>query len=222
MKIHQLLIIGALTVLSSNAQSAYQYTYTGEPFSFLYNLQGGEFTGSALTDHDGVTIVIKSNQMLNTSTKFITDASVEFFSGDYYKKAVETDFSGPIAKLSQLEISSYDANGLPQTWSLQFNEFTNTELIPDYAFYEGYGFSSYSDGSYVDDSASYIVVEPIAQEDIFTTYGQSNTVGKWTMTQIEGPVSAVPELPESVMLLSGIGIVGYLAGRKKSKQLRAI
>jgi hypothetical protein len=199
-----------------NTIAGYQYTYTGNHFSYLYNLQGdGSFTGTPLTANDEVTVVIKSNDLLTPSTNFLTDATVEFFSNSYYKQAMETDFSGPVAKLSQLEISSFDANGLPLTWSLQYNEFTNTELNPDYKAYQGYGFASFSDGVYQDDSASYVFVEPIKQENVFTTYGQSDVAGKWTIAQFDGPVSPVPEIPVSTMFLTGIGLLAYLANQKK-------
>jgi hypothetical protein len=204
-----------ILLFSVNTFAGYQYTYTGNQFSYLYTLQGnGSFTGTELTKDDAVTVVIKSNDLLSSSTNFITDATVEFFCSDYYKKALETDFSGPVAKLSQLSISSYDANGLPLTWSLNYNEFTNTELNPDYQAYEGFGFSSYSDGTYMDDSSSYVLVEPIAQENVFTTYGQSNISGRWTVSQFDGPVSPVPETPVSVMFLAGMGVLAFIKSKK--------
>jgi hypothetical protein len=203
--------------LSLNAQAGYQYTYTGNQFTYLNTLQGaGSYTGTELTDSDAVTVVIKSNNLLTTSSNFLNDATVEFFSSDYYKKALPTDFSGPVAKLSQLEISSYDVNGLPLTWSLNYNEFTNAELNPDYKAYEGFGFSSYSDGSYMDDSASYVLVEPIAQENVCTSYGQSNASGRWTLSAFDGPVSPVPEMPVNGMLLIGIGMLAYFVQQKKA------
>lgn len=216
MNIQRIFVLAFLTMsFSVNTYSGYQYTYTGNQFSYLNTLQGnGDFTGTELTGDDVVTVVINSNNLLTSSTNFITDATVEFFSSDYYKKALETDFSGPVAKLSQLAISSYDANGLPLTWSLQYNEFTNTELKPDYQAYEGFGFSSYSDGAYMDDSASYVLVEPIAQENVFTTYGQSNVSGRWTISQFEGPVSPVPEVPVGAMFLTGMGILALITHQK--------
>ncbi len=213
--------IGVLAILimslSVNAYAGYQYTYTANQFSYLNTLQGnGDFTGTELTKDDFVTVVIKSNDLLSVSTNFITDATVEFFCSDYYKKVLETSFSGPVARLSQLAISSFDANGLPLTWSMRYNEFTNTELIPDYKAYEGYGFSSYSDGTYMDDSASYVLVEPIAQVNVFTTYGQSNVSGRWTISQFDGPVSPVPEVPVSAMFLTGMGILAFIAAKKSA------
>lgn len=203
--------------LSGNVFAGYQYTYSGNDFSYLYNLQGkGSFTGTELNQQDGLTVVIKSNNMLSPSTDLTNDATVEFFSSDYYKKADKTDFSGPIAKLSQLEISSYDAHGLPLTWSLRYNEFTNTDLNPHYEAYEGVGFSSFSDGVYQDDAASYVLVEPIKQENVFTTYGQSHMVGKWTVSQYDSPVSPVPELPASTMFLAGVSLLAFLAHHKKN------
>jgi hypothetical protein len=218
MNIRHISILAFLALaFSVNAYAGYQYTYTGNKFSHLDTLQGtGSFTGTELTKDDFVTVVIKSNDLLSSSTNFITDATVEFFCSDYYKKALPTDFSGPVAKLSQLEISSYDANGLPLNWFLQYNEFTNTELIPDYKAYEGFGFSSYSDGTYMDDSASYVLVEPIEQVNVFTTYGVSNASGRWTISHFDGPVSPVPEAPVSMMFLTGVGILAYIAAKNSA------
>lgn len=202
---------------SGNAQADYQYTYSGNDFSYLYNVQGnGSFTGTKFTEQDSVTVVIKSKDLLTSRTDFKTDATIEFFSGSYYKKGGETDFSGPIAKLSQLEISSFDSKGVPLTWSLSYNEFTNTDLIPDYKSYEGFGFHSFSDGLRQDDTASYVLVEPIKQENVFVTYGQSHVVGKWTVSEFDSPVSPVPEVPASTMFLTGMGILAYLAHKKNA------
>jgi hypothetical protein len=219
MNIQHIYVLAVLVMaFSGNVIAGYQYTYTGNHFSYLYNLQGnGSFTGTSLMADDEVTVVIRSNDVLSSSTNYFTDATVEFFSSNYYKKAMPSNFSGPVAKLSQLEISSFDANGLPLTWSLRYNEFTNTELNPDYKAYQGYGFSSFSDGVYQDDSASYVLVEPIAQENVFTTYGQSDVAGKWTISQFDGPVSPVPEAPASMMFLTGLGVLAYLVQQKKSK-----
>jgi hypothetical protein len=61
------------------------------------------------------------------------------------------------------------------------------------------------------------LVEPIEQVNVFTTYGQSNVSGRWTVSHFDGPVSPVPEAPVSVMFLAGMGVIAFIKSKKVTR-----
>jgi|GEM_PF-5476027 len=219
MKFNYFSVLGLFSIfISLNSNAAYQYTYTGAPFTSVDSeIKGDGYGLTKISSDDFLTIMIKSNDLLTTTTKFISDASVEFSIGSYYKIAKWADYTGPVLKDVDLRIPSFDENGLPETWFLSYVEFTNAGLHQDFETFKGIGFGSYSDRGFAHDSFDTVIFSSLSTTNYFSSSGSTNTLGQWQLSEIAGPISPVPEAPLSTMFLSGLGMLAYLRNRNKHK-----
>lgn len=219
MKFNYFSVLGLFSIfISLNSNAAYQYTYTGTPFTSIDSeIKGDGYGLTKISSDDFLTIMIKSNDLLTTTTKFISDASVEFSVGSYYKIAKWTDYTGPVIKDVDLRIPSFDENGLPETWSLAYDEFTNAGLHQDFEIFKGISFRSYSGGGFAHDYFGTTIFSSLSTTNYFNVYAESTALGQWQLSEIAGPISPVPEAPLSTMFLSGLGMLAYLRNRNKHK-----
>jgi len=198
-----------LTMLMSlPIQAAFQYTYTSLPFEYLENSY--EFSpGREITTDSFLKIVINSDSLLSPVTTPSTDellaaATFDFTIGGYSNRA-EADFnSGIVATDSELYLNAIDSNGLPTDWSFAFSK--NVLTGPGGTF-QAVSYSSISGTTqFFSTDANLRTFEEIFAAAIG---------GQWTLKEISSPV---PELPESAMLIAGLGLIAF-AQRRKSKKL---
>lgn len=199
---------------SATASAAYQYEYTGNPFTTIFNshilLPDPPYVWEvSLPQQEYISVVFTSNTLLTTSSTFsdITGFSITAVNPDNTRKLLypspfPTDPSGHVPGMGDMvyngvfTISSVDANGLPTGWNISIDHnyhaptgrftqtFIQTSTNQELTFGGYEGFTDY--------------------------HGElNNNPGTWRVA------SVVPEPETYSMLLSGLGLIVYAARRKK-------
>lgn len=203
MKIIRLLSVftsSILVLFSGSVLSAYQYTYTSQPFQYVEN----DFTRGHIfniSEDSFLKVVITSQIPLETwDLETLSTATYDFTVEGFTDRARPDGTYGNQFYASDLLIQQIGDDGLPTRWYLNL---TKTITLPN----DG----TTSIGYYTD--------------DFFTQFGYSETfngvtqriyaaggVGSWELSQISSPV---PEPQARVLFLSGLGLMAFVSRRRK-------
>jgi hypothetical protein len=200
-----------LAVFSSTSYSAYQYTYYGNTITGTftqyhpdlpepYNTPTvSEFTGAVFVQFVSPTLLTGPIDMANIDSFMMGGETTPGFSGNgsiIGNWVYPYPYQVPAySNYGEFAINSVDANGLPTDWNIKMfgNEgytrhtYYNFETTP--YLDKIYGYSEY--GS---EWSGEIAMNP----------------GQWKVT------SVVPEPETYVMLLAGLGLVGFVYKRRRS------
>lgn len=189
--------------LSPQALAAYEYTYTsGSNLYFESNVVSGN--GLNITPDDLIKIVIRSDNLLTPTDNLLFDASLKFSVGNYTQGAAFTEAQPPELNFTNLAISEFDNNNLPIQWAFDISRVV--ALAPEDN--SSYFFLSSPEFNVFSASAD----TPRGVFNIISTY--ANT-GNWTLNEISSPV---PEVETYAMMITGLGLMGFVARRRKGNQ----
>ena len=195
---------------STQAHSKFQYTLTSPNFSIAYNTYPAfvDFQSVLGTD-DFLKITITSDEMLQPNqSNPLANASYVFQAGDYTRAALTDDvgfYRDNLFVNPQLNIFEVDSLGVPTNWSISYsttdiiNPLTSESLT---LFYLS------------TNTASFVSLAYKLSDIRDWQYAVSAPGGQWELNQISSPV---PEAPEYLMFLAGLGVLGFTARRKKAK-----
>lgn len=209
-----LLLASYMTFLSTLASAAYQYEYTGNPFTTTFNshilLPDPPYVWDvSLPQQEYISVVFTSNTLLAPGASFddisgfsITAVNPDNFRQLIYPSPFPTDPSGNpsmgnLVYDGVFTISSVNANGVPTGWniSVDYNYSAPTGRFTQ-TFIQTATNQEKTLGGY---------------EGFFDYYGESNNnPGTWTV------VSVVPEPESYAMLLLGLGLVAYTSRKRKN------
>lgn len=209
-----LLLASYMILFSAPVSAAYQYEYTGNPFTTTFSSHillpdpPYEYDVS-LPQQEYISVVFTSDTLLTPGAGFnsisgfsITAVNPENFRQLVYPSPFPTDPSGNpsmgnLVYDGVFSISSVDALGLPTAWniSVDYNYFAPTGRFTQ-TFIQTATNQEKTLGGY---------------EGFFDYYGESNhNPGTWTV------VSVVPEPETYAMLLLGLGLVGYASRKSRT------
>ncbi|MBA3695784.1 MAG: PEP-CTERM sorting domain-containing protein [Methylotenera sp.] len=188
------------TSLPHYAFSAYQYTYTSEPFQHVENdfIRGHIYN---ISTDSFLKIVITSDIPLTTyMTEPLANATYDFTLEGFNYRAKYDGTYGDTFVASDLLIRDLGADGLPTSWYLNYTE--TYFRSPDRQDKDMIGF-------YADEELTQFGLSSKVGDHVQHIYAAGGA-GQWQLSHI----SPVPEPSESVMFLAGLGMLGILARRK--------
>lgn len=194
---------------STLSYSAYQYTYSGDTITGTltqYHIFEPEpytttedFTGAIFLQFTSPTLLTGSADLTNIGSFMMGGETTPSFYGNgtitgnwVYPYPYQVD---AYHSYGEFQILAVDANGLPTDWNIKMqgdagytrHTYSNFETTPTTD--KIYGYSEYG----------------------YDWSGQTTNPGQWSVVS----VSVVPEPETYAMLLAGLGLIAYVARRRK-------
>ncbi|MGZ8251345.1 MAG: hypothetical protein ACXW1P_03185 [Methylophilaceae bacterium] len=200
-------VFAVLTLLISvPAHSAYQYTLISPNFQLVQN----DFTSGPtldVTTSSFLKVVITSDVLLEANQENpLSTATYDFTVEGFSNRALSDDIeflSDTLLVISQLNIYAVDENSLPTSWYLSYSERYFRD--PYRTEYTGPGYITSNEASLF----AYVDITQING----TTMSAYGPAGEWQLTQ----TTPVPEAPEYMMFLAGLGLLGFIGRKKNTK-----
>jgi hypothetical protein len=188
--------------LPSYAFSAYQYTYTSNPFQYVENTftSGADFN---ITNDSFLKIIVTSENPLETFNleplvKTTWDFSVEGFNNRAQPRGVYGDTQIGY----DLIIERIGNDGLPNSFYINYVE--NYAKGPGPLDRDGIGY-------YADEEFAQFAFFSNRGENFSRVFGVAGG-GSWTLEQVSSPV---PEVETYAMMMAGLGLIGFVKRRKR-------
>jgi hypothetical protein len=186
-------------ILPLQALSAYRYTYTSGPLTYLESIVNIGNPPTIQAD-DVFKIDITSNALLTPSTFLLADTKFSISIGDYVIEPVFSEVEPPVLNFTFLEMSEFDDNHLPTHWSFDVSQV--------FAFAPNDNSALFFLSSPMGNIFSITAVRPLLDYSIIATASP----GAWTLSEVSSPV---PENETYALFFAGLGIVGYRIRNKR-------
>lgn len=213
-------VAGFLLVSPQYVMADYRYTFTSGPITEIIannNIRGNELV--PIEPDDFLTIVINTTAApmtqgadypsgSNPKGYFLEATSIEMSFGAYHLNSADAGYN----PYTSFFINEYDASGLPTNWNFNLvtEPYGSAGSTPDY--FEQLQFLSQGDGG---NSYNSIFTYSLTPAGEYYMNAIAAGPGQWTLEQISSPV---PEVETYAMMMAGLGLVGFVSRRRKTKQ----
>lgn len=203
------LAVGIFSLFTSfSAYANYTYTFTTQPFDYVYNttLEGPI---APIDTSNFLKFVITTDELLRSDRQYgtldiLNMGTIEASLGNLTNKLDITDYNSTPQDI-RIELTSFNQNGAPDQWNIQLLDGNvaygqqNLELLSFYTRnyeFQGDSFSQIQ-AAYSFEPFSYLYAESYS--------------GKWEISQISSPI---PENETYALMLAGLGVIGIFERRK--------
>lgn len=198
-----------ISIMSLHSQAAnYEYIYTSNPFhTVTSNYPSGSGPESEIDTNEFFQIKILSNIQFPDGNVFSTEGFLSNATFEFTLNGINHLFRSPGLKDdafvdTQISIDKIDVNGLPTSWYISTQEL---DLNRDLPVRESIFIRS--------DNGINIFGKSILTQDYNYSVTAESNGGQWQFIN-NVPVSTVPEPSEFMMLIAGLGMMGFVARRK--------